>query len=134
MNKLFFKTFLRFLKDILVSLNDNTFIILKMQVVNYNNKPLRSLAYFWRKYNKLHKGVDYLEIKPVYHIGFIDFTLFENHPEFFAKYQIRNAKDNYLYTDKFNLFVIELNHINLWLGCMGKTLQSQNIEGNQDDN
>ena len=39
--------------------------------------------------------------------------MFENHPEFFAKYQIRNAKDNYLYTDKFNLFVIELNHINL---------------------
>lgn len=99
--------------DILVSLNDNTFINLEMQVVNYNNWPMRSLAYLCRKYDNLHKGVDYLEIKPVYHIGFIDFNLFENHPEFFAKYQIRNAKDNYLYTDKFNLFVIELNHINL---------------------
>ena len=34
----------------------------------------------------------------VYHIGFLDFTLFEDHPEFFARYQLRNAVDNYLYT------------------------------------
>ena len=43
----------------------------------------------------------------------IDFTLFEDHPEFFAKYQLRNSKDNFLYTDKFNLYVVELNHIDM---------------------
>jgi hypothetical protein len=47
---------------------------------------------------------------PVYHIGFLDFTLFEDHPEFFARYQMRNTKDNYQYTDTFNLYVVELNH------------------------
>ncbi len=37
----------------------------------------------------------------------------EDHPEFFAKYQVRNAKDNHLYTDKFNLFVVQLNSTNI---------------------
>ena len=52
-------------------------------------------------------------VKPVYHIGFLDFTLYEDHPEFCAMYQLRNAKDNYPYTDKFNLCVIELNHTDI---------------------
>ncbi len=99
--------------DILVSLNNNTFIILEMQVLNYNNWPLRSLSYLCRKFDNLRRGADYSEVKPVYQVGFLDFTLFEDHPEFFAKYQLRNAKDNFLYTDKFNLYVIELNHTNL---------------------
>lgn len=99
--------------DIYVSLNNNTYINLEMQVVNYNNWPMRSLAYLCRKYDNLHKGEDYSKIKPVYQISFLDFTLFEDHPEFFATYQMRNAKDNHQYTDKFNLLVIELNHTNL---------------------
>ncbi|MCR5556607.1 MAG: Rpn family recombination-promoting nuclease/putative transposase [Butyrivibrio sp.] len=99
--------------DILVTLNDNTYINLEMQVENYNNWSMRSLAYLARKFDNLSRGADYSEIKPVYHIGFLDYTLFENHPEFFARYQVRNAVDNYLYTDKFNLFVIELRHIEL---------------------
>ncbi len=99
--------------DIYVSLNNNTYINLEMQVVNYNNWPMRSLAYLCRKYDNLHKGADYSEIKPVYQISFLDFTLFENHPELFATYQMRSSKDNHLYTDKFNLLVIELNHTNL---------------------
>ncbi len=46
-------------------------------------------------------------------IGFLDFTLFDDHPEFFALYQMKNSNDGYLYTDKFNLLVVELNHTNL---------------------
>ncbi len=99
--------------DIYVSLNNNTYINIEMQVINYNNWPLRSLAYLCRKFDNLHKGEDYSIIKPVYQIGFLDFTLFENHPEFFATYQMRNSNDNHLYTDKFNLLVVELNHTNM---------------------
>ncbi len=61
----------------------------------------------------LHRGEDYSIIKPVYQIGFIDFTLFEDHPEFFAQYQLKNAKDGYLYTDKFNILVVELSQTDL---------------------
>jgi predicted transposase/invertase (TIGR01784 family) len=99
--------------DIYVSLNNNTYINLEMQVLNYNNWPLRSLAYLSRKFDNLHRGEDYSVIKPVYQIGFLDFTLFEDHPEFFARYQMRNARDGYLYTDKFNLLVVELNHTDM---------------------
>lgn len=96
--------------DILVSLNDNTFINYEMQVLNYNNWPMRSLAYLCREFERVSRGSDYNTIKPVYHIGFLDFTLFEDHPEFFARYQMKNVKDGYIYTDKFNLYVLELNH------------------------
>ena len=99
--------------DIVVVLNGNVIINLEMQVMNYGNWPYRSLAYLSRKYNNIARGKDYSTVMPVYHIGFLDFTLFEDHPEFFAKYQMRNAKDNYLYTDTFSLYVIELNHTNL---------------------
>ena len=99
--------------DIYVSLNNNTYINLEMQVINYNNWPLRSLAYLCRKFDNLHRGEDYSEIKPVYQIGFLDFTLFEEHPEFFATYQMKNMKDGYLYTDKFNLMVVSLNQTNM---------------------
>jgi predicted transposase/invertase (TIGR01784 family) len=99
--------------DILVTLNDNSYVNLEMQVINYNNWPMRSLAYLCRKFDNLSRGDDYSEIKPVYHIGFLDFTLFPAHPEFFGKYQVRNALDGFLYTDKFNLYVVSLNQTNL---------------------
>ncbi len=97
--------------DVLVLLNGNTFINLEMQVINYNDWPERSLSYLCRRFDNVARGKDYSSVKPVYHIGFLDFTLFEDHPEFFSKYQIRNAKDGFLYTDKFNLYVVELNNI-----------------------
>ena len=94
--------------DILVSLNDSSYINLEMQVLNYNNWPLRSLSYLCRNFDNLHRGADYSEVKPVYQVGFLDFTLFKDHPEFFARYQLKNTKDGFLYTDKFNLYVVEL--------------------------
>ena len=99
--------------DILVSLNDSTYINLEMQVLNYNNWPLRSLSYLCRNFDNLHRGADYSEVKPVYQVGFLDFTLFKDHPEFFARYQLKNTKDGFLYTDKFNLYVVEFNHTNM---------------------
>ncbi len=95
--------------DIVVKLNGDITINLEMQVINYQNWPMRSLSYLCRKFDSIARGSDYNTAETVYHIGFLDFPLFEDHPEFFAKYQVRNAKDNYLYTDKFNLFVVQLN-------------------------
>ncbi len=99
--------------DIVVKLNGDITINLEMQVINYQNWPMRSLSYLCRKFDSIARGSDYNTAETVYHIGFLDFTLFEDHPEFFAKYQVRNAKDNYLYTDKFNLFVVQLNSIDI---------------------
>jgi len=99
--------------DIVVILNGNITINLEMQVVNYHNWNMRSLSYLCRKFDSIARGEDYSSTHPVYHISFLDFTLFDGHPEFFAKYQVRNAIDGYLYTDKFNLFVVELKHTNM---------------------
>lgn len=95
--------------DILVTLNNHTTIDLEMQKRDYENWQHRSLAYLCREFDSLDHGDDYNEVKPVYQIGFLDFSLFDEHPEFFATYQMRNARDNHLYTDRFNLIVVSLN-------------------------
>ncbi len=99
--------------DVVVELNDNTIINLEMQVVDYKNWPERSLSYLCRKFDNVARGRDYIDVKPVYHIGFLDFTLFKDHPEFFAKYHLRNDVDGFLFTNKFHLYVVELNHTEL---------------------
>ncbi len=95
--------------DILLTLNNSIIINIEMQLNNYGNWESRSLSYMCREYDNVNRGEDYSNVSPVYHIGFLDFTLFEDHPEF-STYQMRNIIDNYLYTDSFNLIVVELNH------------------------
>ncbi len=80
--------------DIVVKLNRDMTVNLEMQVINYQNWPMRSLSYLCRKFDTIARGSDYNTAETVFHIGFLDFTLFEKHPEFFAKYQVRNANDN----------------------------------------
>lgn len=98
-----------FFLDIKVSLNDQTIINLEMQIVNYLNWPERSLSYLCRNFDQLMKGENYTEIKPVIHIGFLDFTLFPEQPEFYATYKMLNVKNHHVYTDKFVLSVVDLN-------------------------
>ncbi len=95
--------------DILVTMNDNKTLCLEMQLRNLGNWQYRSLSYLCREFDSLDHGDDYENVQPVYQIGFLGFTLFEDHPEFCSLYQMRNKKDNHLYTDRFNLIVIELN-------------------------
>ena len=99
--------------DIYVLFNDNSYINLEMQVEDQKNWVPRSLTYLSREFDQLKHGDDYTLVKPVYHVGFLNFTLFEDHPEFHATYRLQNVRDGYTYTDKFSLHVLELNHINL---------------------
>jgi len=99
--------------DIYVLFNDNSYINLEMQVEDQKNWVPRSLTYLSREFDQLKHGDDYTLVKPVYHVGFLNFTLFEDHPEFHATYCLQNIRDGYTYTDKFSLHVLELNHINL---------------------
>jgi hypothetical protein len=47
------------------------------------------------------------------HIGFLDFTLFEDKPEFYATYKMMNVKNFNIYSDKLTLGVVDLSKINL---------------------
>ena len=102
-----------FVLDIHVLLNDDTYLNLEMQVVNQGNWPDRSLSYLCRAYDKLKSGEDYSKSKCAVHIGILDFTLFEDCPEFYASYKLMNVKNHHVFSDKFVLNVLNLNHIEL---------------------
>lgn len=102
-----------FLLDIHVSLNNNTSINLEMQVQNLGNWTERSLSYLCRSFDNLNSGDDYAEATPAIHIGFLDFTLFPEVPEFYATYRMINVKNHHLYSSKFTLSVVDLTKIDL---------------------
>lgn len=102
-----------FILDINVLLNDNTQINLEMQVENKHNWPDRSLAYLCRSFDQLYRGQEYEEALPVIHIGFLDYTLFPDAPEFYARNMLMNVKNHRIYNDKFTLSVVDLSRIEL---------------------
>ena len=95
--------------DINVIINDEKCLNLEMQVENHLDWQLRSLSYLCRSYDQLKKGQGYRDIKPVIHIGFLDFSLFEEYPEFYAQYKMMNVKKHYVYSSNLDLRVVDLN-------------------------
>ena len=102
-----------FILDINVLLNDDTQINLEMQVENKHNWTDRSLAYLCRSFDQLYQGQKYEEALPVIHIGFLDYTLFPDTPEFYATNMLMNVKNHRIYNDKFRLSVVDLTQIKL---------------------
>lgn len=99
--------------DINVIINNYQRLNLEMQVADQLNWPNRSLCYLCRSFNQLNHGESYSNIKPAIHIGFLDFTLFKSYPEFYSKYMLMNTKNQNIYSDKFDLRVLDLTHIEL---------------------
>jgi predicted transposase/invertase (TIGR01784 family) len=99
--------------DLRVEMNDNTIIDLEMQVRDNHDWPERTLSYMCRCFDDLKRGQGYQKVKGVHHIGFLDYSLFEDSPEFYSVYRLRNEKNGKLYTGKFSITVVELKQINL---------------------
>lgn len=89
-----------FILDISMVLNDSALINLEMQVINFHDWTDRSLSYLCRKFDQLKKGEPYRNLKPVIQISLLNFTLFPEHPEFYATYKLLNVKSHMLYSDK----------------------------------
>ena len=102
-----------FVMDVRVQLNNDANLNLEMQVCNEHNWTDRSLGYLCRLYDNLNRGDAYESTKAAIQFSFLDFTLFEEHPEFFASYKLLNTRSLYPYTDKFELYVIDLTKISL---------------------
>ena len=111
-----------FIWDIRVNLNNAQLIDLEMQMSNEYNWPERSISYAARSFDQLNSGEEYKEVLPVHSIGFLNFTLFEDQPEFFATYELRNKKTGHLYSSKFSIHVLDLTRIDL------ATAEDQNYE------
>ena len=100
-----------FILDLRVLLNNETIVNMEMQVLNLGNWPERSLGYLCRSFDSLNRGQDYLEVRPVIQICFLDFTLFKDDPEFYSTYMFINVKKHTIYSDKLKLSVVDLTKI-----------------------
>lgn len=97
--------------DIKLLLNNNKNINIELQINKEVFWAERSLLYWARTYNDLEVGEDYGKLKPTYHIGIIDFKLYDGDKEFFSEYRIMNTINNRVYTDKFAIKVLNLTNI-----------------------
>ncbi len=103
----------KYILDVKLMLNRHTIINLEMQVVNASNWPERSLCYLARSFGELNQGDDYAAAKPAVQIGILNYTLFQEHPEFLANYYMINIKNHHIYSDKFRLTVLDLTQKHL---------------------
>lgn len=69
--------------------------------------------YTCRSFGSLNRGDEYVKVKPVIHISFLDFELFPEFPEFYATYQLLNVKNCNKYSDKLTISVVNLNRTDL---------------------
>lgn len=99
--------------DVSVLLNNDMLINLEMQVANKLNWNNRSVLYLCRTFDQLNHGEGYNKAHPAIHIGFLDYTLFDKCPEFYATYKLMNVKKNHIYSDNLTLSVVDLTHIEL---------------------
>ena len=88
-------------------------IAVKRDNMDEYNWPDRSISYASRNFDQLKRGEYYINAKPVHSIGFLNFTLFKETPEFNALYQLLNIKTKRLYSEKFSIHVIDLSRIDL---------------------
>ncbi len=99
--------------DINVTVNNILLLNLEMQITNNLNWQNRSISYLCRSFVQINRGEDYSDIKPAIHIGFLNYTLFKENPEFYASYKLMNVKNHTAYSDNFNLRVVDLTQIHL---------------------
>ncbi len=102
-----------FILDLALTINDNLYLNLEMQLYNDGYWPERSLSYTCRSFDNLNRGTQYKDVLPVLHIGFLDFTLFPEHPEFVAEYKMmnKNPVHHNIFSDKFRISVVDLTQI-----------------------
>ena len=101
-----------FVLDLKLLLNNNTSINVEMQVLKFKNWTERSLGYLCRSYDKLNAGEDYVETNTAIHIGILDYDLFpEEEARFYTTYHLADDVTHKIYTGKFQLSVLYLNHV-----------------------
>ena len=102
-----------YILDIFVEVNGRTRLNLELQVINERNWPERSLCYLCRTFDSMNRGENYRNARTAIQIGIVNFTLFEQNPEFFSNYYMINEKNRQIYTRKFRLCVLDLTQIEL---------------------
>ncbi|MBR5422366.1 MAG: Rpn family recombination-promoting nuclease/putative transposase [Lachnospiraceae bacterium] len=97
--------------DVRLLFDDQMILDLEMQVEDRHNWRERSLYYVCRNYTQMEGGSDYREAIPSIQIGFLDYTLFPNHPSFCSVYRMMEQDKHYGYSDKVRIHVVDLKQI-----------------------
>lgn len=103
-----------FILDLAIIINNTLFLNMEMQVYQEEFWKERSLSYACRSFDNLNHGDSYNQVLPVVHVGFLNYTLFPEYPEFFATYQLANTSQpdyTYIYSDKLRISVVDLTQI-----------------------
>ena len=97
--------------DLKVHLNNNTFILVEMQVRKFEEWINRTVVYTCRQVaDQAHDDFDYSKLESVIQISIMDYTLFPDHERFFKRYRVTDD-EGYLYTDKIQFWVMDLTKI-----------------------
>ncbi len=95
--------------DVRILLNDDTEIDIEIQLSPLTVWTDRSLFYMAKMYTgQIHAGEDYSSFKKCVSISILDFKLFDDEPEFYSCFHIREDTRHTLYTDKMEFHVLEL--------------------------
>ncbi len=99
--------------DVEALLNDNAIINIELQVESLIYWKERTMQYLCRLYDNVKKGANYLTVKPVVHIGIVDFDTVPEDKEFYATYHFANDRSHRIYTSKMRLSVLHLNRTDM---------------------
>lgn len=102
-----------FVLDLAVIVNGSINLNLEMQMYHDPYWIERSISYTCRSFDNLKHGAEYGMVLPVIHVGFLGYDLFPDHPQFFSTYLLTDTKSGQIYSDKFRISVLNLNHIEL---------------------
>ena len=104
--------------DIKVIVNHSLLINIEMQIVNYHNWRDRSVVYVCREFDQLFSGQKYEDVKPVTHIGVIDFDLDrvpgkkERKPgRLLRQVRLLDCETHEVYNDKLELRIVSLREL-----------------------
>ncbi len=99
--------------DVNVLMNDNSYIDLEMQVVDYGDWAERSVFYAARNFGDLKSGDPYLIVKSSIHIGFLSFSPFKDYDKFYSMNRLMDVEDYHVYTEKLSVGYVNLTRIDL---------------------
>lgn len=97
--------------DIRVLFNNREIVNVEVQCYRMDAWTDRSVYYLCRSYLNLDQHDDYADAYPVTQISIMNYTLFADSPEFYAKYRLMNEKNHRLYSSKIKLNVLDLTQI-----------------------
>ena len=96
------------------TLNNNEILNIELQVYPDKYWISRSIIYLCRAYDNIGSGDNYSLVKPATLFCITDKELIpQAEAEFYAKYRLTNLKNHHLYTDKFGINMLQLNHTDL---------------------